>query len=908
MRDVWQIVVSRVLRLLRVARECATTWRHSPQTWRRRTFWVATAFLAFLIPYSAFLFVRISLRMDRYVWDVPSRVYAAPMVLYRGLGIDRSRLISHLRSLGYWEVADSPERPGEFDAQGSRIDIHLRERETAEGTQRAERVRIVLSGSAVRELSGAASKKGEAQSLDFVELDPMPIARIYADVREEREIVPLDELPPQLVNAIIAVEDKRYFGHLGLSPRGIARALWANLRAGRTAEGGSTITQQLVKNLFLTHKRTLTRKVNEALMAVIVELRYSKKTVLNAYVNEIYLGQSGSISISGVGAAARFYFGKDVRSLTLAESALLAGMIRSPFRYSFLNDPQRARDRRQFVLTRLVEEGKISAQERASAVDAPLPKEGHPVAARSVPFVVDAIRAEVPISSERLSKRGYRIYTSLDSTLQSAAELAVRQQAKRLTRNGSHPELAFAAMNAHTGTITALVGGVDYGTSQFNRVYLAMRQPGSAFKPIVYAAALERAIERDPKRFTPTTLLKDSRLVMTAGGKEWSPRNPHGGYLGDVTVRVSVEDSLNVPAVRVADSVGLRRVVELAYGLGIRRELPEVPSIALGSAEVMPIELLEAYGAFAGNGARVAPYIVRRVVDAKGKQVYRGTTAYRRVLSPQSAYLLTHLLEGVLDRGTGASSRSWGFRSVGAGKTGTTNDGRDAWFVGYTPETVALAWAGYDDSRPFGMSGARAALPVWAQAMAAYARSRPRRSFVVPQGIVFRRVCRFNGLLANEACPVTVEEAFIEGTQPKEVCAHHEILPEPAELAEEDAEALEQEALLLAAPSSEFVGGSELDLSPVAPPPLRATYVADQIEAAAVVAETIYAKTIEADVLEAPNVKPYQSPPVDPGISQASGRENGIFATRVVARRIYASYVKAETIYAEKVIVGGEAR
>lgn len=877
-------------------------WRYSPTPWKRRLFWGGVLFLAFFVPYCMFLFVRISWRMDRFIWDVPSRIYGEPLTLSPGDRLDRVALERELRSLGYWRVSEMPSRPGEFMRGSRSFVIYLREREFAEGREPAQRVRLRFSGNTIRGVGALADDGKEEKSLPVVRLDPPVVARIYAREREEREIVPLEEVPSHLVDAIIAVEDKRFFGHLGISPRGIARALWANLRAGRMREGGSTITQQLVKNLFLTHKRTLSRKINEALMAIMMELRYSKRTILNAYINEIYLGQSGPVSIAGVGAASRFYFGKDVRHLDLAESALLAGMIRSPWRYSYLRDSKNALARRAFVLHRLVEEGKITEQEAAEAKNKPLPKKPYPLPARSSPYLVDAVRREVGFSDEELTKRGYRIFTAVDPRLQRAAERAVAQQARRLTRNGEHPEFAFVALNPHTGFIRALVGGSDYSVSQYDHVHFAVRQAGSAFKPIVYAAAFEHSVTHNAASFTPTTTLRDDPLTITVGGKPWTPRNAHGSFLGDVTVRVALEESLNIPAVRLLERIGIESVLEMAKSLGIARDLPRVPSLAMGSGELLPIELATAYTAFAGSGVRVTLHLVRRVVDSKGRERYRRHAEFARSLSPQAAYLLTHILEGVLDRGTGASARAWGFRHIAAGKTGTTNEGRDAWFVGYTPDTLALVWVGYDDNRPLKMTGARAALPVWAEAMRDGLKDAPHRSFPVPEGILFRRVDRSNGLLANEACPFVVEEAFLEGTEPKEFCTHHQILPEVTEGTESE-ETLEEEASLLAAPTVEFLTESPLiDLSPLESP-MRETLVCDELEASEVVAETIYAKTIETNVLQATTILPYQEPPVTIEVGTGKLREKGVSARRIIARRIFADSIHASTIYTDRPLV-----
>ncbi|MDA1193439.1 MAG: transglycosylase domain-containing protein, partial [Candidatus Poribacteria bacterium] len=596
-------------------------WRRASSKPTRIVFWSLTVFSALFVTYLFVLYARMSLRMDRYVWDVPSRIYAEPLALYPGASVTLREADDALSALGYWSVSTLPNRPGEYRVQGNTLDVYLRSREFADGKEDARRVQMRFSGG-VRE-ARELNEDGVGEPLALVRFDPAVASRIYDDVLEEREIVPIKQLPPHLIDAIIAIEDKRYFGHIGLSPRGIARAAAANFKAQWIEQGGSTITQQLVKNLYLTHKRTLPRKVNEMFMAIMMELRYSKKTILNAYVNEIYLGQSGSVSICGVGSAARFYFGKDARGLTVEEAALLAGMIRSPYRYSFLTDTGRASERRELVLRRMLEEKKIDAATFERARKATLPKRVHPVAARSMPYLIDAIVEEVPISKKALATRGYRIYTSVDPKMQRAAEEAARAQAKRLTRNGSSPQIAFVAANPHTGRIVALVGGVDYGVSQFNRATHAARQTGSVFKPIVYATAFEDAVLNAPGEFTPTTRLNDAPMVWEVDGVAWKPRNSQGSHFGSVTVRVALEESLNVPAVRVGQRVGIDHALDTAKALGVERKMPNVPAVVLGAGEMTPVDVLTVYSAFAGSGVRVEPHIVARVVDSKGREVYR---------------------------------------------------------------------------------------------------------------------------------------------------------------------------------------------------------------------------------------------------------------------------------------------
>jgi len=562
------------------------------------------------------------------------------------------------------------------------------------------------------------------------------------------------------------------------------RAAWANLRAGRVKEGGSTITQQLVKIRLLSPQRTMGRKLREAWLAALVESRYSKERILEAYLNEVYLGQRGPIAIRGVGAATRAYFGKEIHQLTSAEAALLAAMFRGPNSYSPAVDPNRARDRRNAILARMRDLGTLTPRDYDRARREPVRVRSlvAPGQSAPAPYFVDHVRQELEqrFGSDASGVRGARIVTTLDLTLQRFAEAAVARGLDRLET--STPRLrrkdparrlqaVMVVVEPDTGEIRALVGGRDYLTSQFNRATLARRQPGSAFKPFVYLAALRA--DEGPPRFTAATRVDDSPLTLQIAGKPWSPRNYEDRYEGNVSVRQALEQSLNAATIRIAQAVGFPNVVKTARAMGLHGQLQPVPAMALGAFEVTPLDLALAYLPLANGGMRLPAVTGVRVVHYRDEDVKPGgAEAPTPVVSPAEAWLVTSLLKGVVTSGTGSAARASGLPDVIAGKTGTTNDGRDAWFVGYTPRLLALVWVGYDGGDVHGLSGAQAALPIWIDFMKATVDAYPQPDFTVPAGIAVAEIDATNGKRAGSSCPVIVREAFLAGTEPPE-CDEH---------------------------------------------------------------------------------------------------------------------------------------
>ena len=606
---------------------------------------------------------------------------------------------------------------------------------------------------------------------------------------EDRTLVRLDRVPKVVIDAILTTEDRDFFTHAGLAPKRLVGAILQGVVRGRSVRGTSTLTQQLVKNLFLTPERTLRRKAVEALLAVILDAKYGKEEILEAYLNEIYLGQRGSVSVTGVEEAARFYFGKPVSQLELSEAAMLAGLISSPGRFSPFRNPERARARRALVLKGMLDEKKIDEPAYEAALAAPLTRVSKPVTGIEAPHFVDFVLTQVKESRSDLSGAGLSLYTTLDPDMQGAAQAAVlkgleelEKTYKRLrTKEGQEPlQAALIALDPHTGSIRALVGGRDYQVSQFNRVVQAKRQPGSLFKPFVYLAAFERRDLVPP--VTPVTILQDSPIALVFGKNEeetWSPRNYDGQFRGPVTVRYALEHSLNIPTVRLAvwETGGgktlLPDVVAAARKAGITSPMKAYPSLALGSFECTPMEIAAAYSVFANGGILVRPNSLLGLVGSEGRRIDRKDVPLKRAADPAAVAVLDSLLEGVVNRGTGASARGRGAQGVFAGKTGTTNDGRDAWFIGFSPRLLVAVWVGFDDNRGLNLSGSTAAVPIYAD----FVRRLPSHYFEEPfprvPGTVTVSVDPTTGMLVTEECPTSANELFVSGTEPTERCTVH---------------------------------------------------------------------------------------------------------------------------------------
>lgn len=737
---------------------------------------VALAFVALsglgLVRWVQALEQRVESRFQGRLFAIPSQVFGAPLELRRGADATRVGLLERLGRLGYRIASDAELRPGEYRRQGSTISIERRSFRHAGSEDPGGRIEVRLD--AAGRISSLS--EGDGRRLDSAWLEPERIARFRGPEGEDRVLVTLDEVPAALVEAILAVEDQRFFEHEGVYPRRILGALLANLRAGRVVQGGSTLTQQLVKNFYLTRERTLGRKITEATMAILLERNHDKREILEAYLNEVYMGQQGGIALHGVGEAARFYFGSEVRDLSLAQGTLLAGMIRGPNLYSPFRHPERARERRDLVLGLLLEAGRITPEEHASAVSEGLDVRESPREDAIAPYFVEHVRQELAerLGQEILESEGLEVHTTLDPQLQWQAEGALRRGLARL--EGRIPRLArpeepiqgaIVVLAPESGEILAMVGGRDWHQSQFNRATRARRQPGSVFKPVVALAAL--AADAGPPSFTLASILEDQPLRVADRGRVWSPVNYDGLFRGAVTVREAIEQSINVPVARLGLAIGAERIVHTARVLGIESPLEPVPSLALGSFEITLLEAARAYAVLASGGEVAAVHGVREVVDAHGVVLEQHRMQSRRAVSPAEVYLVSSALRGVVDRGTGAGVRRAGFRGEVAGKTGTSNDFRDAWFVGFTPDLVIGVWIGFDDGTSLGLSGAAAAVPVFAELLLSARGSEGSQGFSRPSGLETVRIDPETGLRATFGCPGR-PEIFLEGTAPRLDC------------------------------------------------------------------------------------------------------------------------------------------
>jgi len=707
-------------------------------------------------------------------WDLPSRIYSDAEYLYPGANIKTRRIVDKLDRLGYRNTGEKIAGPGDYSINDTRLEVYLHNFAYPDEEFTGFSVRLDLDSWLVSKIV----KLEDGEEIELVRLEPEEVASIFTDKMEDRTIVTLADVPEHLVQAIILIEDERFFKHGGIDPIGIMRAALANLKSMRIVQGGSTLTQQLVKNFFLYPKRSFIRKLNEMLIAHRIEKHHTKAEILEAYLNEIYLGQRGASSVSGVEEASRLYFAKSASQLTTGECAILAGMIKSPSLYNPITNPEKARERRDFVLQRMYEKGFLTREQYQKALAEKIVTPKVKTRIVTAPYFIDFVKRQLAdlYPPAVLQTEGLRIFTTLDMFMQLDAERAVAEEIVAIERDNASRlpkghegklETCLIAIQPSTGYLRALVGGRDYSQSQFDRCTQAMRQPGSTFKPFVYLTAL------DPRRsnalFTPASLIDDTSFEVKSGGKKWSPKNYDKREHGRVTLRRALEKSYNIATARLAIDTGLENVLEGARDAGIRSELMAVPSMALGAFEVTPMEMASAYTIFPNGGIRAQPISIINVVTKEGEVLEKKSMRMKREFDAAPVFLTTSILKGVIDEGTGAGARARGYNAIAAGKTGTTSNYRDAWFAGFTPRLLALAWVGYDDNADMKMSGARAALPIWTRFMKDVAPA-GHGDFAGPPGIILIKVDPITGGLPDRSCPQTRYEAFIEGTEPRETC------------------------------------------------------------------------------------------------------------------------------------------
>jgi len=747
-------------------------WRHSAGI----AFLVMLTFVAFL-GFVGYTYVVITKKFESSArWDLPSRVYSDATQIVPGMTYTRALLEPKLNHVGYREVKKRVENPGEYRYVDDDLEIFLNNFEYPDMEFHAMPVLVEMDGSTVRSIKRVT----DGITLRGVRLEPELITSIYDNEMEDRVPVSLDAVPQHVVDAIIATEDKGFYSHEGISVRGIIRAIYTDLQSKALVAGGSTLTQQLVKNLYLSHERTFTRKGREALMALLLEMRFSKDQILEAYLNEIYLGNNGSVQIAGVERASQVYFGKKVTYLTLGEAATLAGVIRSPNVNSPLKSPERAKGRRDTVLKLMFEQGKISQREYEETVALPLQFTRFPTTSRSAPFFVDLVLKQLreTYPETQLQTTGLRIFTTLDTIMQRSAEEALDNGIASLgkkyktIRNSETPlEGVVVTIQPGTGYVKALVGGRNYSKTQFNRAIQARRQPGSLFKPFVYVTAMDPA--RGSEALTASTVLDDSPISVQAGTAVWKPQNYDNRFHGRVSVREALAHSYNIPAVRAAINAGVPNVIKTAANIGVESRLEAYPSVSLGSFEVTPLEIAFAYSVFANLGVKAEPVSILAVVDRAGDIKETRSVKMKRVAPASVCYVMNDVLKDVFNYGTAARARSLGFEHAYAGKTGTTSNYRDAWFIGYSPRVLSLVWIGFDDGHSTRLAGGDACLPIWTRHMNRIDGLVADVDWKRPEDVTDREIDPESGMLATPYCPTTRSETYVAGTEPQSVCPLH---------------------------------------------------------------------------------------------------------------------------------------
>jgi penicillin-binding protein 1B len=692
-------------------------------------------------------------------WALPARVFARPLELYVGRALTPELLRLELEALNYQE---GDARPGQFSFQGNEVALHTRPFVFSDGPEPARSVRIRLSGGTITDV------RDQGGSVDLMRVEPMLIGSIYPTHGEDRVLVTLADVPPGLVAALLATEDRRFLAHRGVDPIGILRAAWANLRAGRTVQGGSTLTQQLVKNFYLTHEQSLKRKLNEAVMAILLEYRYSKEEILEAYLNEVFLGQAGDRAIHGFGLAAEFYFQRRLHELELDQLALLVGLARGASYYDPRRFPERALARRNLVLDRMLREGLASADQIETARAQPLrvsprvPRsEGH------FPAFLDLVRRQLrsEYREEDLRSEGLRIFTTLDPGIQLTLEQHLSEGvAEVIKARAIQDPLQAAAVvtDPLAGEVLALVGDSNPRFPGFNRAVEARRPIGSLIKPFIYLAALS-----DPGRFTLATLLDDGPLTLQLPhGDPWSPQNFDRQFHGQVLLWEALVRSYNVATVRLAQQVGIAQVIRLLQTLGLDRTPAALPSLALGALDMSPLEVATLYQALANGGYATRGRAIRDVLDADNQELSHYSLELRGAVPDGAVQLVNHALHDVTTVGTGSAIGRRLPGRVLAGKTGTSNDLRDSWFAGFDDRHLLVIWLGLDDNRPTGLTGSTGAVPIWIRTMAAL----PGGSLSLGQHpeIRLQRVDRRSGLRTEtSACPDRVELPFWRDSAPR---------------------------------------------------------------------------------------------------------------------------------------------
>ena len=716
------------------------------------------------------------------VFSNSAKIYALPHTVRTGEKLDAREIANELRRAGYLEK-DGQSPLGSFHLRNDGIEITP----GPESYHSPESAQITIQDGQVERISSKGT------DLSAYELEPQLITALFdAEQRSKRELVKYNDIPPVMVQAVLAIEDRRFFEHSGINFVRTAEALWGDVLHQRREQGGSTLTQQLARGFFLSPEKTIKRKLTEMLIAEELEQKFSKQQIFEFYANWVPLGQRGSFAISGLAEASQSYFNKQLKDITLPEAALLAGLIQRPSYLSPYRHLERATERRNLVLESMVETHAIT-REQADKAKATAVKLAPPnVEASDAPYFVDMVRDTLinKFNEQELNDQSYRIYTTLDPELQKAAAQAVESgiklvddEVKKLRTKrikvgkkyetkvepGPQAQVALVALDPHTGAVLALVGGRDYGWSQLNHA-VSKRPTGSIFKPFVYAAAVNTALDGSQSVLTPASTVTDAPSSFAYGDQIYEPRNYKEEYHGDVTLRYALAMSLNNATVKLAEEVGYDKVADLARSAGIT-SVKATPAMALGSYEASPLDMSGAYTVFSNNGVRLSPMLLRSVRNAKGDVLANYKTDQRQVMDPRVAYVMTNMMEGVINNGLGYTAvRLRGFMLPAAGKTGSSHDG---WFAGYTSNLLCIVWVGYDDYSDLRLTGAITAAPIWTEFMkkaSVLPQYADMREFTQPTGVVDVQLDKSTNRLATPTCPDDYVSAFVAGTEPRDTC------------------------------------------------------------------------------------------------------------------------------------------
>ncbi len=714
---------------------------------------------------------------SRQVSGATPAAYSAPFTVQNNLAVSQEILLSEITRRGYRKGATRPPKSGEYLIHGEQLELSTNSFVNVHGNQ-------VPSYTYTYHFDTGEVVNHTVPSLRTLILEPEIVSTFGSrDVRSSTYL-PLSEIPPFLQHAVVAIEDERFYSHFGIDLIGISRALYRNIRAGRIVEGGSTLTQQLAKNLFFTPRRALTRKILEAFAALSLEFRLSKEKILEMYLNEVYLGQEGSIALHGGASATRSFYGKELKELTLGEAATLAGIIQAPSAYSPRFHPDKAKIRRDIVLRRMSEQGYITPRAAEKEKKKKLVIRSDFYHRRAAPYYTVQLREELLdyVYVDALTLNELQVHTGFSLSMQKCAEEAVQSGINQLEktypslkRKDSPLQAALVAIEPYSGLVKSWVGGRNYKQNQYDHVSQATRQIGSTIKPFLYLTALDGGLNTY-KVATARSVLSDMPMKIDVINQDtWEPQNYDKTFHGDVTLRYALEKSLNLPAVYTAQKIGIQTFSRTLKAFELNDKVPAVPSLALGALETSLLELTAAYGALANGGKYVAPRLFRSVVDEEGNIIATSNIREKKVADENATFVLTNILQGVLERGTARRVRAQGFSRPAAGKTGTSNDARDAWFVGYTPTLVTGVWVGYDDNKKVGLGGGSIAAPIWTDYMQCAAPYYQELKFVAPSGVTFLNIDSTTGRRATKECPTqnVIGEVYVRGTEPQTFCPEH---------------------------------------------------------------------------------------------------------------------------------------